>query len=82
MLCGKMCDKRNVAEKQSVRNFSLWSTAINVYYTLKSSTKSKEQYTERNGQQQQQSNKKTMCTKTKQQKNIIKNKHYAVTDNE
>lgn len=61
-----MCDKRNVAEKQSVRNFSLWSTAINVYYTLAAFTKSKEQYTERNGQQSNKNNVRKNKTKQKQ----------------
>lgn len=74
----RKCDKRRSrrrrrsGRKTKCRNFSLWSTAINVYYTHKSPTMKlhgrKQRATQRQKEKQKNNNKKG--------KNIIKNKHY------
>lgn len=64
--------RRRSGRKTKCRNFSLWSTAINVYYTHKSPTMKlhgrKQRATQRLKEKQKNNNRKG--------KNIIKNKHY------
>lgn len=79
MFWGK-CDKRRrtwrrSGRKTKCRNFSLWSTAINVYYTHKSPTM------KLHGRKQRatlatQWQKEKQKNNNKKGKNIIKNKHY------
>lgn len=61
--------------KKKCRNFSLWSTAINVYYTHKSPTMKPHGRKQRATLATQTQAKKQKNNK-KKEKNIIKNKHY------